>query len=878
MFKLKTYQNAVTDSLRGYFSLCNQLKDADTAFYEASKKIWGRGIPYHPVKELPGLPYVCVRVPTGGGKTIIACHSLSIAKDSFLHADNALVLWLVPSNAIKEQTIKALKNQQHPYRKALDATLGSVEIFNISEALSLKPSVIHTATAVIVSTIQAFRVEDTEGRKVYETNGSLMEHFSRIPEQTLQKMERYEDGKAKPTLANVLCLYRPIVIVDEAHNARTGLSFETLKRFNPSCIMEFTATPDTEGENASNVLHSVSAAELYAENMIKMPIQLETRSNWKELLTDAIRCLNNLDELAKQEYYETDEYIRPIMLIQAQPQSKVKETLTYETVRQCLLEDFRIKEEETAVSTGGINELEDLNLSDKNCKIRFIITVQKLREGWDCPFAYVLCTLAEMKSATAIEQITGRILRLPNAERKQQKELNCAYAFCLGTESKFPQILNSLSYALIQNGFEKQEAKDFIKYTPPQQKELDTDEADLFNCTVTVHVDESPALENLSVSVSAKIAFDSKKSTLTFKGKMSPEEKEEIKKCFSEEKNKTAIEMAFKKSNRVPEADLRTPSEKGEDFSIPVLAFRQGNFLEKFEEQHFLEYEWELAKCDFTLQEYTGQGSAGRQGQIFVDEKGKIRTEVYTDQLQNEMNFLFPQSNWTVAHLVNWLDRKLIHPDISQEDMGIFLTRMLVHLVGDRKMDFEKLVYDKYNLLTKIEKKIDLHRENAHRKSYTGLLFGESSPVTVSPEKCFSYTPDPFLYPYSAPYTGSYAFRKHYYPRVGDLKNSGEEFECAQFIDSTLSRVKFWVRNPERKPQHSFWLQTATDKFYPDFVCKLKDERFLVVEYKGEDRWSGDDAKEKRNLGELWAERSGGQCLFVMPKGKDFEMIAKKCL
>jgi type III restriction enzyme len=53
----------------------------------------------------------------------------------------------------------------------------------------------------------------------------------------------------------------------------------------------------------------------------------------------------------------------------------------------------------------------------------------------------------------------------------------------------------------------------------------------------------------------------------------------------------------------------------------------------------------------------------------------------------------------------------------------------------------------------------------------------------------------------------------------------------------------------------------------------LEDGRCLVVEYKGTYLWSNDDSKEKRNLGELWAERSNGRCLFIMPKGKDFEAV-----
>jgi type III restriction enzyme len=106
---------------------------------------------------------------------------------------------------------------------------------------------------------------------------------------------------------------------------------------------------------------------------------------------------------------------------------------------------------------------------------------------------------------------------------------------------------------------------------------------------------------------------------------------------------------------------------------------------------------------------------------------------------------------------------------------------------------------------------------------------------------------------------------------VGDLKSGGEEYECAVFLDQ-LPEVRFWVRNPERGSQ-AFSLQTSSDKFYPDFVCLLKDGRHLVVEYKGEHLWSNEDSREKRALGELWARRSHGTCLFVMPRGKNFDAI-----
>ena len=78
-----------------------------------------------------------------------------------------------------------------------------------------------------------------------------------------------------------------------------------------------------------------------------------------------------------------------------------------------------------------------------------------------------------------------------------------------------------------------------------------------------------------------------------------------------------------------------------------------------------------------------------------------------------------------------------------------------------------------------------------------------------------------------------------------------------------------WVKNIERQPKTSFWLQTHQDKFYPDLVVKRRDGGILVVEYKGKVYETNDDSKEKDMLGRRWAEETGGQCQFLMALKKD---------
>jgi type III restriction enzyme len=166
MLTLKEYQTRTLDALKVYFRECQRIGKASTAFYEVTEQVYGTGIPYREVKELPGLPYVCLRIPTGGGKTIVACHSIGIAANDLLHNDCPVVLWLVPSNAIKEQTINALKDRTHHYRKALEELIPSVSVLSIQEALYETRPTLATGATVIVSTMQAFRVKAANGHRV----------------------------------------------------------------------------------------------------------------------------------------------------------------------------------------------------------------------------------------------------------------------------------------------------------------------------------------------------------------------------------------------------------------------------------------------------------------------------------------------------------------------------------------------------------------------------------------------------------------------------------------------------------------------------------------------------------------------------------------
>ena len=233
-----------------------------------------------------------------------------------------------------------------------------------------------------------------------------------------------------------------------------------------------------------------------------------------------------------------------------------------------------------------------------------------------------------------------------------------------------------------------------------------------------------------------------------------------------------------------------------------------------FEASRFLETVWQLSECDVELseEEFPSEFNTGERGEVGLSQEGRVEIR-FLGQLHQQMSFLAPDDNWDATQLANWLDRTIKHLDILQRESLPFLQRLVKYLIEDRGIPIDILIRNKYALKDAAEAKIDSHRQNVHQAAYQNFLLPEcATPIVVSPDHCFSF--EPHRYPYNTRYAGAYQFQKHYYPDVGDLKSDGEEFQCAQFIDM-LPEIKFWVRNLERQPLHSFWLQTSTDKFYP---------------------------------------------------------------
>jgi type III restriction enzyme len=882
MIALKSYQTRALDSLRQFLALCaNEVKPGE-AFEVVQKANGSPRQSYLPNVEglPPEMPYVCLRVPTGGGKTLMACHAAGIAVADYLRAERGVVLWLVTSTAILDQTADALRDPRHPYRRALETACGAVEVLTIDEALRLSRATMDGATVVIVATIQSFKAEESAGRRVYGQNEHFAEHLLNVPSDRFGELLLGPDKKPRPSLVNALRLRRPIVIVDEAHNVRTDLSFAALADVRPSCVLEFTATP-ARAEHPSNVLHQVSAVELKAADMAKLPVRVVVRhpSQHAELLAEAVTLRRDLEKLAGVEAQKTGEYIRPILLVQAERVDAC------EALKEKLIRELGFSEAEVKISVGSIEELEAVgDLSSPKCAVRVVITVQRLREGWDCPFAYVLCSLRETRSPTAIEQIVGRILRLPGARAKTEPNLNCAYVFSVSPS--IGDVLAELRDALVNNGFTRAEAGRVLQVSTQGALPLSAQPQ-------TVVVAKSDVDANLAsactVALRGKAQVDPKTGEIAIFVPLAEAEVESLANCVTSQEAKAtvrALAASVKALDMLSggSGESRQPSawEMGVEFSAPLLCVREPDGLFELESTYLLEHPWKLSEKDASLPGYDPKDRpAGRAGVVDVNPENDVTASVMNDReaadfvttLHQQVLALGIEEEWTAEKLVSWLDWKIRHQDILAGEAAAFIHKALRGVMAAREVNVDTLALDRFRLREALEKRIIEHREAERETAFQGYLL-EGSALAVDDARSLDFRTS--IYEAGWLYEGGFKFKKHYFgARPGELTertSTGvltEEFRCAQYLDDH-DEIEFWIRNVPRKAS-SFRLLTPEGRFYPDFVCKLKDGRILVVEYKGAHLLEG--AAQKLAVGAVWAKRSGGRGLFVMPTDRDFASI-----
>jgi type III restriction enzyme len=839
---LKAYQLDALAALKRFFEDCRAVGaaaafDRATSGPEAAARLGALRGGYVQWATMPNAPRVCLKVPTGGGKTIMATHAAKIVGDTWCERENPVVLWFCPSDTIRAQTCEALKNPRHPYRMSLDEQFGwRARVFDIDEKFNVRPADVEGGACVIVSTIQAFRQSDTGKYNVYRHNENMEPHFARMAAPA-PGMELDPRGRPKLSFANLLYHHRPIVIVDEAHNVISDLSQETLARLNPAAIVELTATPRPN----NNTLYSVRAAELKEEEMIKLPIELREHLDWERAVDEAILKRAELEKAAEGER----DYVRPVLLLQARHaggEAGVAE------LREYLAGTANIPAREIAVATGDQKDLDGVDIFARDCPVKYVITVEALKEGWDCSFAYVLCSLANVKSEASVEQLLGRVMRMPYARARRAPALNRAYAYVLSPA--FGEAAGALVRKLMARGFDDAEAASAIEHGPSELPGL-------FGRGEANKVDLERPLA--AADLPATIGTENGGRTIVLSGETTEADVAALAKRVS---GAEFIEIQYKFSG-IRRAAAPSPAGSGARFTAPrMMVELQGEWLFPDPDRIFEEYDWDIAKLISPRLE-AREFAIEPQGDGFViDLDGnRLCYSPSGDQPQLQMADV---EGWTATNLVAWLDRRLRQVDVPQSAMLEWLRQAVEHLTDGRGIGLSQLMLAKYALANRMEAKIDAARREARGMAFQTALFAREARVMLNFDDGFEFSAS--MYDDQAVHCGAYRFQKHYLgasrvPLI-DGGEAGEEFACAKAIDA-LPQVKYWLRNVARHSR-SFWLPTSTDRFYPDFIALLDDGRTLVVEYKGAHLADGRDAKEKRMIGELWEKHAAGRGLFLM--------------
>ncbi|HIJ94422.1 MAG TPA: DEAD/DEAH box helicase family protein [Desulfuromonadales bacterium] len=499
--ELKDFQQRVLDTLDSYLdelksSQANYLKivalkqenpDLDLPLPDPTEKAWGKlksadrlppvrhAIPFSPRSDGVGrpVPSIALKVPTGGGKTILAANAVSRIMSKYIDSNYGFVLWIVPNESIYSQTKRALCNRNHPNRQQLDkAAAGRVKILEKNDPLNKRDVESHLCVMLLM--LQSANRETQETLRIFRDRGNVHGFFPVADDYLAHHQEllnvpnldvygnREEMGViVKDSLGNVLRSIQPIVVLDEGHKGYSKLALNTLYGLNPSFVLELSATPKDRPKDIppmySNWLVDVRGKELDREGMIKLPLNVTVHGGeeWRDCLRESLERLNDLQREAERLQSETSRYIRPIALIQVERTGKDQREsglIHAAEVREYLL-TLGVSENEIAEKTAEKNELKDpenIDLLSKTCQVRFIITKQALQEGWDCPFAYVLCALAATTNKSALTQLVGRILRQPNTIKTGIDALDECYVICHHASTR--EVIDAVKAGLEQDG------------------------------------------------------------------------------------------------------------------------------------------------------------------------------------------------------------------------------------------------------------------------------------------------------------------------------------------------------------------------------------------------------------------------------------------
>ena len=414
-------------------------------------------------------PRMIIKVPTGGGKTLLAVESIREYQNLFAQKRTGLVVWIVPSETIYSQTVQKIRDKGNPLRQLLDQCSGNRTII-LEKGQRLTTNDIEENLVVLFVMIQSIsRTNGKEALKVFQDSGGYDSFFPAdnrydLHEQLLKQVPNLDFisplGTEQPlimtSLGNAIRISKPFIIIDEIHKVFSENARKTIDSLNPEFVLGFSATPKAE----MNVLVTITGLELKDEEMVKLDMHIlppisKQENDWKAMVKEIKEHREKLEDTAKQYQKDTGVYIRPTALLQVEATGKDqrgKHDRVHSLDVKEYLVSLEVNPDEIAIKTSSQNDIEDVNLFSQDCPVRFIITKEALREGWDFSFAYILGIIPNVNSNTGVTQLVGRILRQPFARKSGVKELDESYVYY--TKGDTREILDRVSTGFKNEGLE----------------------------------------------------------------------------------------------------------------------------------------------------------------------------------------------------------------------------------------------------------------------------------------------------------------------------------------------------------------------------------------------------------------------------------------
>jgi type III restriction enzyme len=840
--ELKEYQKSVIKDLADYLALLPNMSAAD-----AFSSYWtSRNVPLeigeHYCDTLGGVPNVCVKVPTGGGKTYIAASALAPIFDSLPHTKTKAVVWLVPSDSILEQTLANLQNSAHPYRERINTDFQHrVEVYSKSELLNgqnFSPPAVTQKLSIFVLSYDSFRTKNKDGRKAYQENGNLVTFADYFGDKSLLLADTDETA-----LINVIRKLNPVTIVDESHHAVSTLSREMLANFNPSFVLDLTATPKKD----ANVISYVDALQLKRENMVKLPVIVYNMRTKSDVIGEAIVVRHKLEAEAVADRAKTGRYIRPIVLFQAEPKGKDDNT-TFESLKKELI-DAKVPASHIAIKTADVNELRGVNLLSEDCPIRYIITVNALKEGWDCPFAYILATVANRSSVVDVEQILGRVLRLPYTKRSSSNTLNISY--CLTSSASFHETLERVVAGLQSAGFS---SKDYraIDNLPPvapvteppvytqrtieeTQEPYETDDP-IDTEAIKARIEEQENRASETPASSANDFFSQAEQTAA---------------AYDEyvERQSETTSLAAEVKARMHEFPVV------DEFSDAVAALRLPQFVIPRDIPLLTDERYKLLSEEDLTAGFTLKNKDATIDFLSIDaEIARVDVEDNSKNIPKAWKLLDTDNEFFRA----WFNslptekrvaecKELIRKFLDKNNALSGVADYLDAVVGTMtKEQLDDLQQSPFNYATKIRKKIHALLLT-HRERKFGL-WREQGKITVEPCYSFPKSISPLRYTQTMP--------NSLYAAEEDM--NGLEKDVVWAI-SNLQNIQWWHRNASK----TGFCVNGFENAYPDIIVMTKSSKILLLETKG-DHLENTESARKCRIGREWANLAGASYRYYM--------------